>query len=215
MVGIMVLLISLLVPVFNSLTRSKGITSIVDNVSQVIDLTRTEALARNTYTWLGYYNATVSNTSQLWLVAVRSIDGTPTLTAANTRVVGKVQKFDSVLLTDITSLTTNVKGKLTAATIFTTNTKLLAYDSDAKITPALSVQVNGTATNFDHFATFTPQGESILTTSPSTSTPPTPFTSQWLIGLRKTVGTTVVASDTDSAALIIYGGTGQIRQFRP
>jgi hypothetical protein len=197
------------------LLKAKGLARAVSEVSQMIDLARTEAMAKSTYVWLGFYAGAQDGSSQLQMVAARSIDGTPNLKVGgriNYRLVGKVQKLDRILLTDATGLTQTVRTMLSDAAVTPSAIEIATL----KATPdSLAAPVNGGSVNFVSLITFTPQGEALATNTPSTATPPAPFTTQMLVSLRNAAGMNAVPSDVDSAGLVLYGGTGQIRVFRP
>jgi type II secretory pathway pseudopilin PulG len=222
-IGLVLLMTALLVPTFSSLTRTKSVTGAMNDVSEMIDMARTNAMAKSTYVWLGFYNATVNGQSQLWVAGLRSLDGTPNInTPNNTRLIGKVQKFDNIVVTTsapvvptLPGLTSAVKAMMDAGNVTKSNGGASEIaDSSLGLTTGVSVSVNGSNTTFTQFITFTPQGQSVVTNNPSTALPPTPFTTQITIGLRRMAGTSKVTSDVDSVGLVLYGGTGQIRLFR-
>ena len=212
-VAIMGLLFALVIPAFNGLVKTKGVTRAVNDVSEMIDLARSEAMAKNTYVWLGFNAGKLSGNDQLLAVIARSVDGTPNLAATNLRFVTKVQKEDNVLLTNVAGLTSNVKTQLQAA--YTPSAAQPEVSTFTTTPDKITISVNGSTVNFVSLLTFTPQGEILATATPSTSGAPTPFTTQLMLGFRRTNGGVAIASDTDSSAILLYGGTGQTRVFRP
>lgn len=215
-ISILLVMMGLMTPIFNSLIKTKGVSRAVSDVSEMIDLARSEAMSRNTYVWLGFNAAKVNGSDQLLAVAARSLDGTPNLTpTSNLKFATKVLKEEDVLLTDIAGLTTNVKGMVSGASISSTNATEMATFQTSSSSDKIMISVNGTSVNFRSLITFTPQGEALATLTPSTATPPAPFTTQIMLGFRRTNGGVPAPSDKDSSALVLYGGSGQIRVFRP
>lgn len=221
-ISIIVLLSVLAVPALNSVLKTKGVGRAQSDVTEMINLARTEAMAKGTYVWLGFFNNTVNGNSQLLVVAARSIDGTPNLVVNNKpnyRIISKVQKLDDIILTTPAKMTSNVKSMLDSAFIIPNGTSTVDVStidvSTADLSFKVTMSVNGTLVDFKSLITFTPQGEAIGTNTPATAISPAPFTTQILMGMRKTAGGQPIATDTDSVGLVLYGGTGQVRVFRP
>jgi Tfp pilus assembly protein FimT len=212
---IIIVLFSIAVPVVNGLVKTKGLARAVSDVSEIMDLARTEAMAKGTYVWLGFKDNDRNGKSQLLIVAARSVDGTPKLRVSgqtNYRFISKVQKVDDILFTNSARLTSNVKTMLANAGV----TPSAVEVSTISVTPdSMQIRVESSNVAFTSLITFTPQGEALAVSDPATASPPAPFTTQMLVGLRKTVNGQDIANDVDSAGIVLYGGTGQIRVFRP
>lgn len=56
---------ALAVPSLPSLLGTKGISKAVNDTSGILELARTEAMARKTYVWVSFLNRDVSGTSEL------------------------------------------------------------------------------------------------------------------------------------------------------
>jgi prepilin-type N-terminal cleavage/methylation domain-containing protein len=116
-VGIIALLLVLLAPAFTSLKSAGDVTSAAYTIKGVLDTARTYAKANNTYTWVGFYEEDVSQSStnpatagigRIVMSIVASKDGTMlytlplatvvTLAPANLIPVGKLTKIDNVHL---------------------------------------------------------------------------------------------------------------------
>ena len=217
-ISIIVLLSVLAVPALNSVLKTKGVGRAQSDVTEMINLARTEAMAKGTYVWLGFFNNTVNGNSQLLVVAARSIDGTPNLVVNNKpnyRIISKVQKLDDIILTTPAKMTSNVKSMLDGAFVIPNGTSTVDVSTIDVSPDKVTMSVNGTLVDFKSLITFTPQGEAIGTNTPATAISPAPFTTQILMGMRKTAGGQPIATDTDSVGLVLYGGTGQVRVFRP
>ena len=125
-IGIIVLLTVLAVPAFTTLKNSGELTKAADTIAGTLAQARSYALAKNTYTWVGFYeeaagaamatNATppYPGKGRLILAVVASKDGTPgcedPASTTSTRIpliagkitqIGKLVKIDGVHLTDI------------------------------------------------------------------------------------------------------------------
>jgi type IV fimbrial biogenesis protein FimT len=210
-ISIIIVLSSFMMPAFNSIMKAGGVSGAMNDVSGMIDIARTEAMGKRTYVCLGFQNATVKGSAQLWVVAARSLDGTPALTGNNMQVIGKVLKLDNIILTGSATLSQKTSDVLTSSTV----AALEVVGSSATVSPGLGVSMSGSNTYFTQLVVFTPQGQALVTTNPAAATPPTPFTNQILIGLNKAAGTTTLKSSSDSVALVLNGGTGSVSVFRP
>src|SRR4029077_642885 len=62
-VGVIALLLALLAPAFTSLKSAGDVTSAAYTIKGVLDTARTYAQANNTYTWVGFYEEDVSQSS--------------------------------------------------------------------------------------------------------------------------------------------------------
>ncbi len=212
-ISIIVLLFALVIPAFSGLVKTKGVSRAVSDVSEMIDLARSEAMAKNTYVWLGFNAGKSNDSDKLLAVVARSLDGTPNLATSNLRFVTKVQVEDNILLSNVAGLTSNVKAQVQA--YYTPSATQPEMSTFSTSPDKITIPVNGSTVNFISLLTFTPQGEILATPTPSTATAPTPFTTQIMLGFRRTNGGQTIATDTDSSAILLYGGTGQIRVFRP
>jgi prepilin-type N-terminal cleavage/methylation domain-containing protein len=115
--AIMAVLLVLIAPAFTSLKSGGDVTSAAYTIKGVLDTARTYAKANNTYTWVGFYEEDVSQSStnpatagigRIVMSIVASKDGTMlytaplasviTLAPANLIQVGKLTKIDNVHL---------------------------------------------------------------------------------------------------------------------
>jgi prepilin-type N-terminal cleavage/methylation domain-containing protein len=77
------------VPAFNSIGQARGVTEAAFAVSSAIEQARSEAVARNTFAWLGIREE-ISGGSKILRVGVfYSKDGSPTAIQANTQLAGR------------------------------------------------------------------------------------------------------------------------------
>ena len=116
-IGIIALLLVLLAPAFTTIKSAGDVTSAAYTIKGALDTARTYAEANNTYTWVGFYEEDVSQSStnpatagigRIVMSIVASKDGTMLYTAPLTSVVtlapaslfqvGKLTKIDNVHL---------------------------------------------------------------------------------------------------------------------
>jgi type II secretory pathway pseudopilin PulG len=62
-IGIMIILMVLIAPAFTNLKSAGDVTSAAYTIKGVLDQARTYAMANNTYTWVGFYEENVSQSS--------------------------------------------------------------------------------------------------------------------------------------------------------
>jgi prepilin-type N-terminal cleavage/methylation domain-containing protein len=152
---------------------------------------------------------------------------------SSVRWVGNLQRYDNIALVGDTA-----PAKLTQAVLDKVpSTPTPTYVTSSKCTPtAKTFQFTipgSTSSNakFQQIIMFTPQGEVIAgkqLTNTSVANPTTiPYEGQLVVGLRRTISlgpsstaTTVpqeafTDNDPDSAAILIHGGTGELRTLRP
>src|SRR5437764_8079981 len=82
-IGIIVILTALLTPAFTKLKSADDVTSAAYTIKGVLEQARTYAMANNTYTWVGFFEEDVSNSTpavagngRLVMSVVASKDGT-------------------------------------------------------------------------------------------------------------------------------------------
>ena len=118
-IGIIAILMVLVAPAFTSIKTGNNVTSAAYTIKGVLDQARTYAKANNTYTWVGFYEEDVSQSStnpatagngRIVMSIVASNDGTIIYTSSSpgtidaTRLlqVGKLTKIDNVHLATFT-----------------------------------------------------------------------------------------------------------------
>src|SRR6266581_5858922 len=62
-IGVIILLTALLTPVFTNLKGAGDVTSAAYTIKGVLEQARTYAMANNTYTWVGFFEEDVSNST--------------------------------------------------------------------------------------------------------------------------------------------------------
>lgn len=199
--GVIAVLIGMLVPAVSSWRGSGDLTKTVYDVSGLLEAARTQAMARNSYVWVGFASdqdaSSAVNEKQLVVAVKTAPDGAkpPNLNAASLINLGKPQTFNNVQLS---SGLGTYDGKKPVAD------KQLASTSS---TDSFSASRNGVNYTFSKILEFNSVGEVRILNEVQPS--------RWIeIGLLPTHGQ-VVDTQGNSAALQIGGLTGQPRVFRP
>lgn len=207
MISIMGAMMALLVPAFNNINGSRGMTRAINDVAGFLELARAEAMATRSYVYIGLANTTNSDgNSELRIGAVISTDGSSNTAAANLRPISKLSKIPSVQMTNYADLPALVKSAADAT--LRTETDFVINFTPTSI---LRGQLNDTA--FDSCPTIRvgPQGEILHDSNPAVF-----FRTTASVGLVPTHGTTRLGTTgTDGAIVSYYGGTGQVRFTRP
>ncbi len=191
-------------PSFKNIGDAGKMTRAINDVANMLELARTEAMATRSYVYIGFANPTTSGISELKLAAVISIDGSSNTSSTNLRPLTKVLTVSGMLMTNYSSLPTNVKSAADTSlqtnsdyvVTFTTTSYLQSKFSDSAFNSSVPT------------VTISPQGDVLNATSPAVF-----FRTTTSVGLVPTHGTVPVT--TDGAIVSYYGGTGQLRLTRP
>lgn len=186
-IALLVLLMVLAVPAFNSIAQGSGMKRAIGGLGDSIEAARTEAMAKSTWVWLGLADTTIENpgkNAQLTAVIVVSRDGTTNRSLNNLSPLAKPLRVDNVkmLLTRLSKWTTNAQAVKGSDYSFTTT-------------------VNGAQKTFtDTVLAFSPQGETILKANQ---------VFPWLeIALQETRGNTPIPDK--EASIRVSGVSGQV-----
>lgn len=197
-IGVIALLAALAIPAYNTIGRANNLTRAASDLSALLKLARTEAVARQTYVWVGVEPVSGQGNSGLAIGAVFSRDGTGTHTApANLGPLTEVVRLSGVSWSNWSELKTATRQLY------------------ANGTPA-SLLTNDSGVNFKigndefsgHTITFTPRGEALLKGNAS---PDDGFVEAIDISMRQARGNAVNA---DEAAVIVEGATGAVKTAR-
>lgn len=199
--GVIAVLMGMLLPAVSAWRGAGDISKTIYDVSGLLEAARTQAMARNSYVWVGFASdqdaSSAVNEKQLVVAVKTSPDGAkpPNLNSASLINLGKPETFRNVQLS--ASLDT-YNGKKPVAD------KQLASTSSAD---SFSATRNGINYTFSKILEFNSVGEVRILNEAQPS--------RWIeIGLLPTHGL-VVDTQGNSAALQIGGLTGQARVFRP
>jgi len=196
-VAIVGVLAAVAVPALPSMLGAKGVTKAVNDTSGILELARSEAMARKTYVFVAFVNTNnVFGNSELCIGAVSSSDGSANTDPGNLRAIAKAIKIDRTLMvTNETELPANVRGLVSNAR-FLTNTSGPTFQIGKVSFPTSS-----------SFLIFSPNGEALGTVNSLNFLPNVD------IGLVATKGT--VPQTNDGAVVRYLGGSGAVQIFRP
>lgn len=185
-VGLIVLLMALLVPSMSSLVQGQGTKRAINDVSGLLEIARTEAMATSTWVWVGFAQQTnAARNTEMVVCAVSSKDGTATTAATNLARVARPARIENVVL-------------LSTLTSWATNEMIVPLKSGSyRFEEAIGGQ---NRTFAGTVIAFSPQGEASL--SPDKIDP-------WIeVGLRESRGG--VENTNKTASLRISGLSGQV-----
>lgn len=177
---VVVAIIGLAVPAFNSIGQARGVSDAAYQVSGAIELARSEAISRQTYVWLGFQEQTNSGNRDLRVGIVYSRDGTPNTNTNNLQPIGRALLVQRVGLTNSVGLP-GIPLEL------------------AGFTGGISFEIGQAAKFTDkRSVTFTPLGEVMANPSP---TPGSTFDPLLAIGLASARGTQLGTNNIASVAI--------------
>ena len=150
------LLAVLAAPAFTSISAAKGTTQASYQVAQLLELAHDQAVANQTYVWVGFANTTVSGTPAMVMEAVSSLDGTGSNTvASNLKALSKPILVQNVNLVSFTNLSSATKTLVTNVTGGSAPASVASNNSGFTMTTGGFTLANTTLT-------FTPRGEALL-----------------------------------------------------
>jgi len=234
-VGIIAMLMVVVAPAFTNIKGGTDVTSAAYTIKGALDTARTYAKANNTYTWIGFYEEDVSQSStnpatggvgRLVMSIVASKDGTmlyagnltnsvildgpPNQTAL--MQVGKLVKIDSLHLKTLSAPTSTPPPDSFDTRPAATSTAAQIGDTTPP-SPGLTFHYPvGTSPGQYTFAKvvqFSPRGEAVVTNNGYTFAP---FSE---IGVEPTHGAVVPASTPANVFAVQFNGfAGDVRVYR-
>jgi prepilin-type N-terminal cleavage/methylation domain-containing protein len=191
-IAIMTLLMVAAVPAFHAIAGAHAVTRATYDVMGILELARSEAVARQTYVWVGFDNDATDN--ELIAGAVYSRDGSGTnISSSNLAPLSKAIHVRNVKLASWSELKAPTKALFI---------KQLPA-SAATNTAAISFNVSNVAFE-KRTITFTPRGEATLKCSVG---PDDGFDPYIDVGFQQAHGG-VAQPGADDAAVLIEGATG-------
>lgn len=184
------------VPALQSFASSQGVNQGVYDVLGLLELARSEAIARQAYVWVGFDTKVVDGQSVLCMTAVCAKDGSAD--SANLVRLTRVIQVKNAQLVDWSNLKPETQAILSGST------PLSVANNETNFVPGANGEI------LKKSLTFTPRGEALLNSSPESTTP---YDASIDVSFRQTKGTQVLAH-ADDAAVIIDGSTGTLRQIR-
>ena len=191
--------VALAAAAITSIMGARQVSSGAYDVQQLVELARNEAMTRQTYVWIGCLNTRREGEPEVDLAAVYSRDGSTNSVSSNLLPLAKPLRIAGVMGIEWNALKESTRALFTNAV-------------------PKSVMANGNGITFSvnqaRFAgatlTFTPRGEALLKGAPG---PDDGYDASIDISLRRSRGG-AVRSDSDDAAVVIDGATGNPQLIR-
>ncbi len=206
-IGIVAILAVAITPAFNAISSSHGVGQGAHDVASLLELARSEAVARQTYVWVGFQNTNMGGAYGIVAGAVFSRDGSGTNTnSTNLAGLSRAIQMRGVTLTNWSGLNSQT------ASLF--NNEVSSASSSLS-----SVGSSGNGLNFTlgkaafasrHSITFTPSGEAMLSASVTQDDGFVPYID---VSLKLNRGE-YVAADAEDASVVVDGATGSVRILR-
>ena len=241
---VIVVLMTLVAPLIRGVLGGRSVNDGLDSISDYLNYARTQAIAQNTYTLVGFYQ--VKGTDDLQIGSVASTNGTfdanqfatsPSSSDKPTyRPLGKIVHVPNITLVAETELSSSFKTRLNSAQVEagisggsivdclatnpTNNASILTFLSGKTVFGKMAA---GSAAFQACVIVFSPQGEALYFPQAAFPNYPgqqiaisstLPFYAQVFLGLRASRGGRVLTNDQNSAALTLDGGSGSIKAFR-
>lgn len=200
-IAILMVLVSLAIIGFKNIATSRGVTQAAADVAGLLELSRNEAVTRQSYVWVAIQEATNSGSIEVQMIAAYSADGS---TAGGTNLIplSRLLTVRGVGLANFSSLKQETRDLFTnssAINELTTNSAGIVF------TNLPAARFTGKST-----ITFTPRGEAMLRGAPTSTDGFDPAIGIGLVPARGTVK----ASGGDDAGVILEGSTGVARVIR-
>ena len=194
-IGIVGILAALGIPAIQSIAGAYGVTRAGDDAAALLELARNEALARQTYVWVGFESTNNSGSMELLMAAVASRDGCGTNTAGtNLTPLTRVVRIKNTALASWENLKSDTRNLLPSPDPIS-----LSTNSDG-----ITFQVGATPFQSGRTLTFSPRGEVLLKGKAGIYDG---YERLIALGLRQTRGTSI-PQDADDLAVLVEGATG-------
>lgn len=195
-------LTSAVLPAFNSIAGGQGFAQGVYEIRDLLELARSEAIARQTYVWVGFQNVQTTTGCEIQMAAVASMDGSGTNTsAANLAVCSRVLHVRDARLSQWSALSASMQSMLSGTT----------PSSIAVNTQGIAFSAGAASFSGGYTLTYTPRGEALLKGAASSTDGYDPLID---VSIQKAHGTTVSAN-AENASVLVQGATGALRIMRP
>lgn len=184
---------------FKNMATSHGVSQAASDAASLLELARSEAIARQTYTWVAFKNETNSGVLELLMVAIGSADGTTNANATNLFALSRLMRARNCGLTNYSALKSETKALSPIASVAD-----LSSNDGITYSNKLSQFKKNTIT-------FTPRGQAMLVGSPSSTDGFEPAIG---IGFLPARGDTINTTSQDDAGVVVDGSTGSARVLR-
>lgn len=200
--GIIALLSTAAIVGFQSIASSRGVGQAAADVNGILELARSEAIARQTYVWVAFREEDAGAGLEIQMLLLASIDGSANADGGNlmplTRVV-RSRGAGMINWSELNPRTQDILGSLLNPVDILDNADGIDY--------AGSSQRQFSKTTI----TFTPGGEALLLGEPLITSGFTPLISVGVVAAR---GSEKATGKNDDAAVIVDGSTGLVRVLR-
>lgn len=183
-IAILGMMMAVAVPALVGISQGQGMKRAVNEISELVESARLEAMATSTWVWLGIANTTENNQPEITIAVMASPDGTSSPTAAKRPLIRPLRIENVKIMNTLTP--------------WATNSDIVPLTGSDH--PQFTVNVAGKNRQFkDMILGFSPQGE--VTVKSNAINP-------WIeIGVREMRGTTEITNKT--ASIRISGVSGQ------
>jgi prepilin-type N-terminal cleavage/methylation domain-containing protein len=213
-IGIILLILGFAAPGVMGILKGKKVEQAAAAVVDVLERTRMEAVAKNTYLWIGLANVkgdssnSVSGQDELWILSFRSKMGEkrPSADGAIFLPNSALRRAEGVGMVPTGSLPTMISNQLPNAA------KDFATEGSSKTSMKWAGAGSSGALEFSSLILFTPRGEALIENGDPSLPAPEAFL---LIGLARTNRGAMAPNDQDVAVVQISGLTGRISTLRP
>lgn len=160
--AIISILLVVVSPMVTGVNRGRNVASGAYGVHDLLQYARSEAMARNTYTWVGFANLPTTSPSnksggyQMVAAAFCSQDGTANAGKSLISSLVKPARFTNIKLTSLAGINADVKGQMDSSTELS-----VASQTSPKSLPVI------VGVTFQYTVTFTPQGLAMLKAEPT------------------------------------------------
>ncbi len=201
-IAVIAILAAALVPAIPSLIRGKGIERATEDLSGLLELARTHAIANQTYVFVGFEDTQSFGADKLLVGAVSSLDGSSTVSSSNLKPISKIQGFDDLKLATLSALPSALRQAASDGDVDDPADYVATFGSN----PSFNI---GNQAFDGPTVTISPQGE--ILPNPGART----FRPKINVGLALTRGGTPIANEPNGSIITYYGGTGRIEVTRP
>ncbi len=208
-IAIVAVMTGLAVPALSGLIGGRAVEKSITDVTGILELARTEAMAKRTYVLVAFKNAVNSSGSpELRIGSVVSLNGLNQYQSANVKPLARLVKLPNIRLTDYNGLPQAVKTYVdsNAADIGSASNGL--YVATRSGCPSFSL--GGENFSGSPYCTFSPEGDVL-----GGDTHNLTWQSQLSVGLSPSRDGMVPAGTSDGAVVTAYGGSARMRITRP
>ncbi|MEO6053385.1 MAG: prepilin-type N-terminal cleavage/methylation domain-containing protein [Chthoniobacterales bacterium] len=192
-IGVISLMMMLAAPAFRSISGSKGLVQAMNTTTSYLELARSEAQTRQTYTWVAFGSTANTNSSGNYEFCIAVAASTDNIAYGGNKpnFLTRVQRFENIKLST-----------------WQAGYGVNIAQGNVAIYPALSYGVVNPVI-FSTVVTFTPDGQVLLIGASNGISSTIPYVPLANVVLESYHGTN---TPIERGVIDIYGGTGAIRQ---